>query len=36
MRLPLAVATQQLDITVDDAVLGNCRSIFNVLKFNFA
>ena len=32
----MAVATEQLDITIDDAVLGNRRSILDVLKLNLA
>ena len=36
MRLALAVATDQLHITVDDAVLSDRRSILNVFKFNLA
>ena len=36
MRLALAVAAQQLNITVDDAILGNRCSIFDVLKLDLA
>ena len=36
MRLALAVAAQQLDVTVDDAILGNRCGIFDIFELNLA
>jgi hypothetical protein len=36
MRLPTAVAAKRPDVFIDDAKLGDCISIFYILKFNLA